>query len=420
MTIWRVAGGRRLSGELPVQGSKNAVLPILAASILAPCQTLLTGVPDLRDVRITLRILRHLGCAVSREGDHVWIDSRPMNACEIPHSLMRELRSSVIFLGAILSRCGQARLSLPGGCELGPRPVDLHLEALRALGASVTEQGGDIICKGSDLRGARVILPIPSVGATENAMLAACAAQGVTVISNAAREPEIVDLQKYLRTLGAQISGAGSAEIRVEGFRPVSFVRHPILPDRIAAATLLCACAAAGGDITLTNVFPSHFLTVLDSLSEAGCDIITKSGAVSLRSDARLIAPRPIVTRPYPGFPTDAQPPLMAACLRARGTTVFTETIFSNRYRHALELRRLGADVSIEGRVAFISGVERLTAAPLTAGDLRGGAAMIVAALSAEGETEIFDEEHISRGYDRLDRQLAALGAEISCDRASN
>ena len=420
MTIWRVTGGRRLTGELPVQGSKNAVLPILAASILAPCETLLTGVPDLRDVRITLRILRHLGCAVTREGDHLWIDSRPLHGCEIPHSLMRELRSSVIFLGAMLTRCGQARLSLPGGCELGPRPVDLHLEALRALGADVTEQGGDIICKGADLRGARVILPIPSVGATENAMLAACAARGTTVISNAAREPEIVDLQKYLRALGALISGAGSAEIRVEGFSPVPFVRHQILPDRIAASTLLCACAAAGGEITLTNVFPSHFLTVLDSLSEAGCDIITKSGTVTLRSDARLIAPRPIVTRPYPGFPTDAQPPLMAACLRARGTTVFTETIFLNRYRHALELRRLGADVSIEGRVAFISGVERLAAAPLTAGDLRGGAAMVVAALSAEGTTEIFDEEHISRGYDHLDRQLAALGADVSCDRASN
>ena len=340
MTIWRVTGGRRLSGELAVQGSKNAVLPILAASILAPCETLLTGVPDLRDVRITLRILRHLGCTVEREGDQIRIDSRPLSGCEIPHSLMRELRSSVIFLGAILARCGQARLSLPGGCELGPRPVDLHLEALRALGADVTEQGGDIICKGSDLRGARVILPIPSVGATENAMLAACAARGVTVISNAAREPEIVDLQKYLRALGARLSGAGSAEIRVEGFAPAPFVRHRILPDRIAAATLLCACAAAGGDITLTNVFPSHFLTVMDSLSEAGCDIITKSGTVTLRSDGRLIAPRPIVTRPYPGFPTDAQPPLMAACLRARGTTVFTETIFSNRYRHALRSRR--------------------------------------------------------------------------------
>ena len=415
MTIWHITGGKPLSDTLAVQGSKNAVLPILAASIVAPCETLLLGVPDLKDVRITLRILDHLGCAVSREGDRVHVDSRPLCRAEIPHSLMRELRSSVIFLGAILARCGEARLSLPGGCELGPRPVDLHLEALRALGAEVSEQGGDIVCRGRALTGGRVILPFPSVGATENATLAACAAHGATVISNAAREPEIADLQVYLRALGAQISGAGSAEIRVEGFSPVPFVRHRILPDRIAAATLLCACAASGGEMTLTNVFPSHFLTVLDSLSETGCDIITKSGEVRLRAPRRLTAPRPISTRPYPGFPTDAQPPLMAACLKARGTTVFTENIFSNRYRHALELRRLGADVTIEGRVAYISGVERLVGAPLTAGDLRGGAAMVVAALSAEGETEIFDEAHISRGYDRLDLQLRRLGAEISC-----
>ena len=414
MTIWHITGGRALQGTLEVQGSKNAVLPILAASILTPCETELLGVPDLKDVRITLRILHHLGCTAVREGDRVHIDSRPLCRCGIPHSLMRELRSSVIFLGAILARCGQARLSLPGGCELGPRPVDLHLEALRALGAEVTEQGGDIICRGGALEGARIILPFPSVGATENAMLAACAARGTTVISNAAREPEIADLQTYLRALGARISGAGSSEIRIEGFTGADYVRHRILPDRIAAATLLCACAAAGGEITLTNVFPSHFLTVLDSLSETGCDIITKSREVSLRSTGRLTAPRPVSTRPYPGFPTDAQPPLMAACLKARGTSVFTENIFRNRYRHALELRRLGADVTIEGRVAYVSGVDRLIGAPLTAGDLRGGAAMVVAALSAEGETEIFDEDHIARGYDRLDLQLSLLGADVS------
>ena len=415
MMIWHVRGGRPLRGTIPVQGSKNAVLPILAASILAPCETTLTGVPNLRDVGITLRILRHLGCAAELENGVMYIDSRPLSRCDIPHSLMRELRSSVIFLGAILCRCGEARLSLPGGCELGPRPVDLHLEALRALGAEITEQGGDIIAKSAGLTGGRILLPFPSVGATENAMLAACAARGVTTILGAAREPEIADLQRYLRRLGADISGAGTAEITVRGFYPKPVVEHRILPDRIVASTLLCAAAASGGEITLTNANPSHFLTVLDSLSEAGCDIITKSDTVSLHAPARLIAPRPIVTRPYPGFPTDAQPPLMAACLKARGTTVFTENIFQNRYRHAAELRRLGAEVSIEGRVAYITGVERLTAAPLTAGDLRGGAAMVVAALSAEGETEIFDEDHISRGYDRLDLQLNALGADVRC-----
>lgn len=415
MMIWHIRGGQPLRGALAVQGSKNAVLPIMAASILSPCETLLTGVPDLRDVRTTIRILRHLGCDVQQEKDRVMIDSRPLCRAEIPHSLMRELRSSVIFLGAMLARCGYARLSLPGGCELGPRPVDLHLEALRTIGADVAEQGGDIVCRGKYLEGGRVILPFPSVGATENAMLAACAAHGTTILSNAAREPEIVDLQTYLRSLGAKISGAGSAEIRIEGFSGAPFVRHAILPDRIAAATLLCACAASGGEIMLTNVFPSHFLTVLDSLSETGCDIITQSGVVTLRSDGHLIAPRPVSTRPYPGFPTDAQPPLMAACLKARGTTVFSENIFLNRYRHALELRRLGADVTIEGRVAYISGVDHLYGAPLTSGDLRGGAAMVVAALCAEGETDIFDDHHIARGYDRLDLQLQALGADVVC-----
>ena len=364
----------------------------------------------------TLRTLRHLGCTAERDGDVVCIDSRGMSRNFIPHTLMRELRSSVIFLGAILARFGEARLSMPGGCELGPRPVDLHLEALRALGADVQEHGGDIVCRAQKLRGTRILLPFPSVGATENAMLAACAAEGETVICNAAREPEIVDLQHYLQKLGAQIGGAGTSTVTVSGFLPVARVGHRIMPDRIVASTILCACAASGGEIELFGVNPAHFLTVLDSLSEAGCDIITTSSAVRLRSCGRLIAPRPIVTRPYPGFPTDAQPPLMAACLKARGTTVFTENIFANRYRHAEEFRRLGANVSIEGRVAYISGVERLTGAPLTASDLRGGAAMIVAGLSAEGRTDLLDDGYVRRGYDRFDRCLAGLGADICCE----
>ena len=417
MNIWHITGGSRLEGALGVQGAKNAVLPIMAASVVTGAETELEGVPDLRDVEATLRILRHLGCRAEREGAHVYIDSRGMCRCDVPHTLMRELRSSVIFLGAILARCGEASLSLPGGCELGPRPVDLHLEALRALGAHITERGGDIVCSAPALTGASIVLPFPSVGATENAMLCALVAQGETVIHNAAREPEIVDLQTYLRALGARVKGAGTSTVTVSGFQPNGYVRHTILPDRIAAATLLCACAAAGGDLFLENVYPSHFLTVLDSLSECGCDIITRSNAVRLRSDGDLIAPRPIVTRPYPGFPTDAQPPLMAACLKARGTTVFTENIFAGRYRHVEELRRLGADVTIAGRVAYISGVDTLTGAVLTAGDLRGGAAMVVAALSAEGASTIYDEGLIERGYDHLDRALQSLGASVQCIR---
>lgn len=416
MSIWHINGGNTLTGSTSVQGAKNAVLPIMAASVLTGCETELLNVPELRDVDTTLRILRHLGCTAERDGDVVCIDSRGMSRNFIPHTLMRELRSSVIFLGAILARFGEARLSMPGGCELGPRPVDLHLEALRALGADVQEHGGDIVCRAQKLRGTRILLPFPSVGATENAMLAACAAEGETVICNAAREPEIVDLQHYLQKLGAQIGGAGTSTVTVSGFSPVARVGHRIMPDRIVASTILCACAASGGEIELFGVNPAHFLTVLDSLSEAGCDIITTSSAVRLRSGGRLIAPRPIVTRPYPGFPTDAQPPLMAACLKARGTTVFTENIFANRYRHAEEFRRLGANVSIEGRVAYISGVERLTGAPLTASDLRGGAAMIVAGLSAEGRTDLLDDGYVRRGYDRFDRCLAGLGADICCE----
>ena len=415
MSIWHIYGGNRLTGSTREQGAKNAVLPIMAASVLSGGETVLHNVPDLRDVTTTLRILQHLGCTAVRDGDTVRIDSRGMHCDFIPHALMRELRSSVIFLGAILARFGTARLSMPGGCELGPRPVNLHLDALRALGAEVTERGGDIICQAHALQGRRILLPFPSVGATENAMLAACAAAGETVICNAAREPEIADLQCYLRKLGADISGAGTSTVTISGFRPRPFVEHTIMPDRIVAATILCAAAACGGEVELRDVDPAHFSTVLDSLSEAGCAIITTASAVRLSSDGQLTAPRPVVTQPYPGFPTDAQPPLMAACLRAKGTTVFTENIFTNRYRHAEEFRRLGAAVSIEGRVAYVTGVERLTGAPLTASDLRGGAAMLVAGLCAEGATELFDDGYIDRGYDRFDACLSALGADVRC-----
>ena len=254
MSIWHIYGGNRLTGSTRVQGAKNAVLPIMAASVLSGGETVLHNVPDLRDVTTTLRILQHLGCTAVRDGDTVRIDSRGMHCDFIPHALMRELRSSVIFLGAILARFGTARLSMPGGCELGPRPVNLHLDALRALGAEVTERGGDIICRAHALQGRRILLPFPSVGATENAMLAACAAAGETVICNAAREPEIADLQCYLRKLGADISGAGTSTVTVGGFRPRPFVEHTVMPDRIVAATILCAAAACGGEVELQDV----------------------------------------------------------------------------------------------------------------------------------------------------------------------
>ncbi len=415
MSVWHIAGGNRLSGSVTVQGAKNAVLPIMAASVLAPGETELLNVPTLRDVNTTIRILRGLGCSVEREGDAVYIDSRPMSRSEIPHSLMRELRSSVIFLGALLARCGHARLSMPGGCELGPRPIDLHLMALRALGAEIDERGGDLICSApSGLHGAGIALPMPSVGATENAMLAACAAEGETVIMNAAREPEITELQTFLQTLGADVTGAGSATVRVRGKKLEPFrVGHRIMPDRIVSSTLLCACAAAGGDVELRAVEPRHFSTVLHSLSECGCDIMSNSSSVRLRSGGNLKAPMPVITGPYPGFPTDAQPLMLAACLKARGTSVFVENVFQNRFRFTEELQRLGARIHTEGRVAVVTGVEVLHGAPTVATDLRGGAALIIAALSAEGETDILDSGHVERGYESFDERLAALGADI-------
>ena len=413
MSIWRVIGGKTLNGEVKVQGAKNAVLPIMAAAIISGCETELINCPQLSDVEAATRILCHLGCLVERDGDTIWIDSRTMNRTDIPHNLMREMRSSVIFLGAILARAHEAKMSFPGGCELGARPVDLHLEALRCLGAEVLDQGGSLYCKDSGLIGNRINLSFPSVGATENAMLAACAAKGETIITNAAREPEIVDLQTYLQRMGVYVRGAGTHAITVGDFKPRERVGHRVMTDRIASATALCCAASAGGSVTLKDVTPQHFETVSSALSHMGCDIERKSNEVKITANRPLRAPKPVSTGPYPAFPTDAQPLLMAVCLRAEGTTAFTENIFENRFRHAMELRRLGADISVVGKVAMITGVEKLIAAPITATDLRGGAAMVVAALAAEGETEVFDSGHIARGYEEFDTMLRGIGADV-------
>lgn len=413
MEIWHIRGGNRLQGACFVQGSKNASLPIIAASIICPLKSELMNVPQLRDVDAALRILRHLGCLAEQRGGDVYIDSTRLSGSSIPHSLMVEMRSSVIFMGALLARCGEARLSLPGGCQLGKRPIDLHLAALRQMGAEIEEDAGEICCRAEKLRGAEIILPFPSVGATENIMLAACAASGETIIRNAAREPEIGALQDYLRSMGAEVSGAGSGSVSISGIRPNREAAARIIPDRIVASTLACACAAAGGDVELRGVDPGQFSTVLHFLNRAGCDIISGNRSVRVRSSGRLSAVGELSTAPYPGFPTDAQPVLMAALLKAEGRTAITENIFENRYRQAPELRRLGADVTVSGKLAEIWGVDRLHGAPLTATDLRGGAAMVVAGLAADGETVICDDGHITRGYERFDMRLRALGADI-------
>ena len=413
MDIWHIRGGNTLEGACFVQGSKNATLPIIAASIISPARSELMNVPQLRDVDAALRILRHLGCTAEQRQNEVFIDSTYLSGSSIPHSLMEEMRSSVIFMGALLARCGEARLSLPGGCQLGKRPIDLHLSALRKMGALIEEDGPEIYCRAERLRGAEIELPFPSVGATENIMLAACSARGRTVIRGAAREPEISALQDYLAAMGAKISGAGSDTVTIEGFAASGRAVCRIIPDRIVASTIACAAAAVGGNVEMRGVAPEHFSTVLYFLNQAGCDIISNDRAVRVKSTGRLKAPGEISTQPYPGFPTDAQPVLMAALLRAEGKTVITENIFENRYRQVPELRRLGADIITQVRRAEIWGVDCLHGTALNATDLRGGAAMIVAGLSADGETVIFDDGHITRGYERFDVRLRALGADI-------
>ncbi len=397
-----------------MQGSKNAVLPILAASLIGGGVSRLSNCPHLRDVDASMKILQHLGCAVMQNRGEILVDSEKMCENHIPHDLMLKMRSSVMFMGAILARCGEVRLSAPGGCELGNRPIDLHLKSLEALGAEVQQSGGEICCRAAGLRGTHINLDFPSVGATENVMLAACAAEGETILTNAACEPEIEDLQRFLNLKGASIHGAGTPEIRIGGFLPVPFVQHTVLPDRIAAATYLCAAAAAGGDVRLIQIDPKQMRSVIAALRSMGCSIVTGDNEVRLRRrSTALHAGPPVVTKPYPGFPTDAQALVMAVSLKAAGTSVFVENIFESRFRHVPELRRMGADIRVEGRVAMVSGVDALQGAQLNVTDLRGGAAMVLAGLSAEGETRISDSGHIERGYENFAGCLRLLGAAV-------
>ena len=413
MNAYYVEGGHRLDGAVEVHGAKNSVLPILAATILSGGESVIHNCPRLSDVDASISILRHLGCRVEQEGDTVTVDSGPMCRSDVPDELMREMRSSVIFLGAILGRAGEACLSMPGGCELGPRPIDLHLASLRAMGTEIGDQTGGLHCRASALTGCDITLSIASVGATENIMLAACRANGTTTIVNAAREPEIVDLQAFLRAMGARVEGAGTSTVVIEGGAPLHSCEHRVMFDRIVAATYLSAAAAAGGRVTVTGVDYRQLSTVTAVFREAGCELRSGRDFITLSSFRPLTGVLPVRTSPYPGFPTDAQPVVMAALAKGRGTTVFVETIFESRYRHVGELARMGADIRVEGRVAVVCGVPTLHGAAVKAADLRGGAALVVAALSAEGRSQITGLHHIDRGYWNLDQALNSLGATI-------
>lgn len=410
-----VNGGRKLEGELRVHGAKNSALPLLSAAVLAHGETVLHNCPELTDVDAACRILTHLGCRCKRSGSTVTVDATNVSGYEIPDTLMREMRSSIVFLGAVLGRTGRCRLSFPGGCELGARPIDLHLAALRQMGAEIVEEHGYLDCTAvGGLHGAKITLSFPSVGATENILLAATAAKGLTEIHNAAREPEIVDLAECLGKFGARIGGAGESVITVEGAPRAVPCEHSVIPDRIVAGTYLCAAAITRGELILTDCEPSHMNGFIPVLESMGARIYTYGGGkMYLSCKKRLTAPPTIRTMPYPGFPTDIQAPFTALCSTVEGTSVFVETIFENRFRHVPELVRLGASIKTEGRVCVVQGVKRLSGAKVCAAELRGGAALVTAALAAEGTSEITGLCYIDRGYESLEGALRSAGADI-------
>ncbi len=414
MSRYIINGGRRLSGEAYVQGAKNSVLPILAATLLCRDECVIHNCPELSDVDAALRILSHLGCLCTRDGNTVTVNPREVSECKIPDELMREMRSSVMFLGAILGRLGSAVISSPGGCELGPRPIDLHITALKELGATVTEEHGylSFVCE-RGLIGRELTLGFPSVGATENIILAAATASGTTVINNAATEPEISDLADFLNLAGARIYGAGSNTVVVHGVDSLSGAVHCIIPDRIVAATYMSAAAVTGGSITLKGVMASHLVATTAVFKSAGCEIKQSGRDITINAPTRLLRVPTVRTLVYPGFPTDAGPIVMPVLALAQGTSVLVENIFENRFKYIDELRRFGANVKTEGRVAVVEGVDSLSSAYCECTDLRGGASLVLAALAAHGTTQIDKICHIKRGYERIDECLTALGADI-------
>lgn len=408
-----IEGGERINGEIRVQGAKNAVLPILAATVMADGVSVIKNCPKLRDVEKTELVLQRLGCRVARDNDTITVDTSGMCDCRICEDLMREMRSSIVFLGAIVSRCKRAVVSMPGGCPIGLRPIDLHLKALEKLGVDIEEQHGYIKCTADKIEGGKIHLDFPSVGATENAMLAAVYANGTTTISNAAREPEIVDLGNFLNAMGARVYGTGTGIITIHGVERLYGTEYTIMPDRIVAATYLAASAITGGEILLTDVNSDDMGAMLHVLSEMGVSLKTDKNTIWQTAPERLKSVHTIRTMPYPGFPTDIQSPFMSLAALARGTSVFVENIFENRFQHVDELSRMGADIKVEGRSAVVRGVKKLQGANVVARELRGGAALVTAALAANGTTVIDGTEFIDRGYENIEKYLISCGAKI-------
>jgi len=408
-----IQGGTPLAGEVAISGAKNAALPILCASLLSSEPLQLSNVPHLNDISTMLRLIAQMGVEVTLDGaDGLVLDSRGLNNPLAPYDMVKTMRASILVLGPLLARCGEAKVSLPGGCAIGARPVDQHIRGLQAMGAEIHVEQGYVHAKAKRLKGARIVTDMVTVTGTENLMMAAVLADGETIIENAAREPEVVDLANCLVAMGAQISGAGTDVIRIRGVERLHGAAHPIMPDRIETGTYLCAAAATGGNIRLVKTSAAYLDSVVDKLLDAGCEIATERDAITLKAPQKLKAVS-LRTAPYPAFPTDMQAQFMAINCVAEGAAVIRETIFENRFMHAVELIRLGADIKIDANNAVVTGVPRLDGATVMATDLRASASLVIAGLVAQGETLIERIYHLDRGYERIEEKLSRLGARV-------
>ncbi|MFA5074211.1 MAG: UDP-N-acetylglucosamine 1-carboxyvinyltransferase [Nitrospirota bacterium] len=407
-----IQGGKKLKGDVSISGAKNAALPIIAASLLCEGKHTISNVPVLADVKTLGNILQHMGVRVERSGSDILVDATGITKPEAPYDLVRTMRASVLVLGPLVARMGKARVSLPGGCAIGARPINLHLMGLEKMGASVGIEHGYVVAKAKKLRGAHIYFDTITVTGTENIMMAAVLAKGETILENAAREPEVVDLANALIGMGARIEGAGTDLIRIQGVDSLQPMQHTVMPDRIETGTFVIAAAITNGSIRIQNCNPGHLEAVLAKVSEAGADITIKENSIHV-SGSRMIKPVDIKTLEYPGFPTDMQAQFMSLMSLAEGTSVLHETIFENRFTHVAELRRMGADIQTEGRSAVVKGVSRLSGAPVMATDLRASASLILAGLAAEGVTVISRIYHLDRGYENIEQKLSGLGADI-------
>ncbi|HHV78792.1 MAG TPA: UDP-N-acetylglucosamine 1-carboxyvinyltransferase [Firmicutes bacterium] len=407
-----IRGGNRLHGVVTVDGAKNAILPALSATLLTDQTCVLRGVPKLQDVYTMVEVLANLGCSVRSDNCSLTIDAGAVKHYQAPYELVRQMRASFLVAGPLLARFGRASMALPGGCAIGPRPIDLHLKGFFAMGARVSLDNGRIELTANSLRGATVYLDFPSVGATENLMMAASLAKGITYIENAAEEPEVVDLANMINSMGGRVSGAGTKTIRIEGVESLKGTTHEVIPDRAEAATFMIAAAVTGGDVVLKNVIPDHLKAVSAKLREAGVSVEEDGSLIHVRGD-KILKAVDVKTMPYPGFPTDLQAPMMSLLAVCEGTSLVTETVFENRFSHVDELKRMGASIKVEDRSALIKGVTQLTGAAVKAADLRAGAALVIAGLVASGVTQVTGVHHINRGYGDLASKLRALGADI-------